>query len=287
MRERSLLANGLRFHLLEDGPSDGPLCLLLHGFPEFSYSWRHQLPSLAARGLCAVAPDLRGYHLSDKPRGVAAYDIDRLAEDVVALVAALGAKSADLVGHDWGGAIAWHVAMHYPSTVRRLAVLDCPPAPLLARALLRHPGQVRRSAYMFFFQLPWLPERLLTGRSLRGFMRGWAGRNVFSDEDLDRYVAAAGEPGAMEAALNYYRAAFRRVGAALRERPPQVRAPTLVLWGEHDRLFVDELLGELGRYVAAPLRVEVVAGAGHFLQQEAPTEVNRLLGEFLVTDRVK
>ena len=282
MEEGFVTAHGLRFHTVSEGPPDGRLVLLLHGFPEFWYSWRHQLPALGACGLRAVAPDLRGYNLSDRPRGVRAYDLDLLAGDIAALVGALGADQADLVGHDWGGAVAWHTAAHHPQRVRRLAVLSCPPPAALAQALLRDPGQRRRSAYMFFFQLPYWPERRLGGARLRDWIRSWAGRgDVFSEEDLDRYVEAFAQPGALSAALNYYRAAFRRSFRTLRERPRPVEAPTLVLWGQTDRILGVDLLRGLDRFVAGPLRVEVVPGAGHFVQQEAPEAVSRLLCEFL------
>jgi pimeloyl-ACP methyl ester carboxylesterase len=279
-------ANGLRFHYLEEGEPGAPLVLLLHGFPEFSRSWRHQLPALAARGLRVVAPDLRGYHRSDKPEGVGAYDLDLLGRDVVELMTALGADEAALVGHDWGGAIAWHAAMHWPARVRKLAVLDCPHPAAMAQALLGNPRQIRRSGYMFFFQLPLLPERWLRGERLRRFIRGWThDGKALPDEEIDRLVEAFSAPGVAHAAINYYRAAFRRLPRALRERPPPVRAPTLLLWGEHDRILGLELTRGHERFVAASLRVEIVAGAGHFLQQEAPATVNRLLGDFLTEGR--
>lgn len=271
----------LKLHCLQAGPLDGPLVLLLHGFPEYSYSWRHQIPALAAAGMRVVAPDLRGYNLSDKPAGVRSYGVDRLAGDVAALVASCGREQAAVVGHDWGGAVAWRTAMLHPARVSRLVVLDCPHPTLMARALLRDPGQLRRSGYMFFFQLPWLPERLLASGLLRHWLRRWATRDCFSELDLDRYVAAARQPGAMTAAISYYRAAFREWPRALREPPPPVGAPTLVLWGGADKILKRELNDHLDSLVAAPLRIAIIPGAGHFLQQEAPAEVNRLLLEFL------
>ena len=279
MRQGYLTANGLRFHYVEDGPADGPLVLLLHGFPEFSYSWRHQLPALAARGFHAVAPDLRGYHLSDKPSGVAAYDIDLLADDVTGWMDALGAPRAIVVGHDWGGGVAWHVAARHPDRVSKLVVLDCPHPAVMARALVRNRAQRRKSWYMFFFQLPLVPERRLAGNGMRGWIAGWGGH--LGDEDLARYVEAFPDAAALCGPINYYRAAFRRWPRMLRDKPRKVPAPTLLVWGADDRILGLELTQGMQRLVTGPLRVEIVAGAGHFVQQDAPAEVNRLLCDFL------
>jgi len=229
-----------------------------------------------------VAPDLRGYRENDKPPAVADYSLDELARDAVALVEALGHNECALVGHDWGGAIGWQVAMRHPAVVRRLVAIAGPHPVAFARALLRDPAQRRRSAYMLAFQVPGLPERWLRGPRLARFLRSWAARpDALADEDLARYVEAFdGHPGAMRSALAYYRAAFRRPWRAWSE-PPPVRAPTLVLWGERDPILGRSLLDDLPRYVRAPLRIEVVEGAGHFVQQEAPEAVNRALVAFL------
>jgi pimeloyl-ACP methyl ester carboxylesterase len=279
MRDDYLKANGLRFHYIEEGPADGPPVLLLHGFPEFSYSWRAQLPALAAAGFRAVAPDMRGYNLSDRPKSVAAYSIDELASDVAGMIDALGAQRVRLVGHDWGGAVAWHTAMHHSERVERLAVLACPPAAELARAILTDWRQARRSYYIFLFQIPGVAERLLSGDRFRRVLRR-IGRGVFSDEDLDRYMEAFATPGAMRAALNYYRAAFRGLAFARRNDARRVTAPTLVLWGERDGALGVRLTHRLDRYVAAPLTVEVLRGVGHFFHQETPEAVNQRLLDF-------
>ena len=289
MDELRLQANGIDFFALADGPAAGPLVLLLHGFPELSLSWRHQLPALGAAGLRAVAPDLRGYGRSGGREGP--FDLRTLADDVAGLVAALGRTRAAVVGHDWGGAVAWGAALHRPEVVERLAVLDCPHPAALAHELRHNPRQLRRSLYMLFFQLPWIPEWMLSrrggeqvGRALRG---GSHVRQAFSWEATRPYRQAFSDPAAARAALGYYRAAFRGFlsrrsrGAA----PTRIAAPTLILWGRHDRF--------LGLETLAPARlapffapgnepaVQIVEGAGHFLQNEAPEEVSAALVRFL------
>ena len=280
MESLFLTANGKTFHALADGPADGPLVLCLHGFPELGRSWRHQLPALAAGGYRTVAPDLRGYGQTEL-RGP--YDLRTLTDDVGALVAALGRERAIVVGHDWGGAVAWTVAALRPSLVEKLVVLNCPPPQDLARAMLRSPSQLRRSWYILFFQLPWLPERRMAANCAEVVARALVGgshrRGVWSRDELATYRVAFARPGRAKAAIDWYRASFRR---ALRPRRPRelppVEAPTLVLWGSEDRF--------LGRGLAAPDRlrrslakgnvptVVLIDDAGHFVQNEAPDRVN-------------
>lgn len=212
--------NGLWLHVVEAGPRDGPLLVLLHGFPEFWWAWRHQIAPLAEAGFHVAAPDLRGYNLSDAPRGIGSYRLDLLVADVLALADGLGAGRFDLVGHDWGGVIAWATAARHPDRIGRLVVLDAPNPDLLGQAL-KHPTQALRSSYAAFFQLPLLPEALLGAfgfAGLRALMRGSARPDSFRPGDLDRYAAAWGQPGRLGAMLNYYRALRQR------RRPPGARA---------------------------------------------------------------
>src|SRR3954468_12951859 len=205
------LGNGISLHCAEAGR--GPLVLLLHGFPEHWASWRYQVPALAAAGFRVVAPDLRGYGESDKPRGLDAYRVDVLAEDVARLVTALGAERAAVVGHDWGGALAWYAGMWHPEEVSRIAVLNCPHPSRMAQAL-RTARQRLRSWYMFFFQLPFLPEALLRANGFAALR--WAFRadplrkGAFAPEDLEGIVRAAAMPGALTAMVDWYRAMLRR-----------------------------------------------------------------------------
>jgi epoxide hydrolase 4 len=153
-----IATNGIRLHVVQTGPVTGPLVLLLHGFPEFWYGWRHQLPSLAAAGYRIWAPDLRGYNESEKPQGIAAYRLETLAADVIGLIDAAGRERACLVGHDWGGVIAWWIAMHAPDRLQRMVVINAPHGAAMRRQLRRHPVQWLKSAYVGWFQLPWIPE---------------------------------------------------------------------------------------------------------------------------------
>jgi pimeloyl-ACP methyl ester carboxylesterase len=278
--ESYITTNGVRLHCVAAGDSGGPLVVLLHGFPEFWYSWRQVLPALSEH--ChMVAPDLRGYNLSDKPRR--GYDLPSLCADVAGLVQALGARDALVVGHDWGGVIAWEFAMSYPALTRRLAILNAPhPAALLRE--LRNPRQLRRSLYAFFFLLPWLPEWTLArhqyARVRRLFQAGGAHGPGLTPEEVGRYVAAIARPGALTAALNYYRELGRRGPLALRPAR-RIAAPTLVLWGERDQALGVELLDGLDRWVTN-LRIQRFPTAGHWLAQQRPAEVSAALLEFLV-----
>jgi epoxide hydrolase 4 len=259
---------------------NGPLVLCLHGFPELGRSWRHQLPALADVGYRAVAPDLRGYGETEL-RGP--FDLRTLVDDVASVIAALGRQRAIVVGHDWGGAVAWSVAALRPSLVDRLVVLNCPPPRDLARAMLRSPAQLRRSWYILFFQLPWLPERRMAANCAEVVARALVGgshrRGVWSRDELAAYRAAFARPGRAKAAIDWYRASFRRSLRPGRSRGlPPVEAPTLVLWGTEDRFLGLELVDPdcLRRSLAngnLPT-VVLIEDAGHFVQNEAPDRVN-------------
>jgi pimeloyl-ACP methyl ester carboxylesterase len=280
MESLNLTANGIAFHALADGPSDGPLVLCLHGFPELGRSWRHQLPALAAAGYRVVAPDLRGYGGTELQ---GPYDLRTLVGDVEALIASLGRRRAIVVGHDWGGAVAWSVAALRPSVVEKLVVLNCPPPHELARAMLRSPSQLLRSWYILFFQLPRLPERRMAENCAEVVARALVGgshrRGVWSADELAAYRVAFARPGRAKAAIDWYRASFRSSLRPGRRRGlPPVQAPTLVLWGTEDRFLGRELAdpGRLRRSLADGNEPTVVwiDDAGHFVQNEAPDRVN-------------
>jgi pimeloyl-ACP methyl ester carboxylesterase len=277
---RFVYTNGVRLHCVEAG--DGPPVILLHGFPEFWYSWRHQLPALAAAGFRAVAPDLRGYNDSDKPPGVESYRPELLAQDVVGLIEKFGPGPAVLVGHDWGGIIAWLVTMRRPDLVQKLVVMNAPhPATFVAE--VRHARQFWRSWYAFFFQLPWFPEAALRFQNF-GMVRHALRRQpvhaaAFRPEDIRRYREALAKPAAVTAAINYYRAAFRYRRETARTYRP-IRGPVLVIWGEKDSYLNPHVLDGLPAW-APDARLLRLPDASHWVQNDAPDAVNQALLSFL------
>lgn len=270
----------VRLHYVEAG--EGPLVVLLHGFPEFWYSWRDQIPALAAAGFHVVAPDMRGYNFSSRPPEVAAYTYDKLAGDIAELIAERGGRSALLAGHDWGAAVAWTTAMYHPQAIERLAILNLPHPRRLLRAFL-DPRQLVRSWYMFFFQLPRLPELLVRRRNWEGLRRGLerdSHPGAFTPADIDRYIEAWSQPGAVTGMINYYRAAFRQTPRTAEARMRPIPAPTMIIFGETDHYLRHQLAEPYPGDVPNLERVVRLPGVSHFVQNDAPDEVNRLLIEF-------
>ena len=276
-----MTANGIKLHTARAGLDQGPLVILLHGFPEFWFGWRYQIGPLADAGYRVLAPDQRGYHLSDKPEGVASYALDALAADVVGLIDAAGRpRAALLAGHDWGGIVAWWVALRHPDRVERLAILNAP-HPAAVRHFWRHPAQLLKSWYVFYFQVPWLPEASLRRDDWRGLaesLRKTSRPGTFTDEDLERYRRAWSEPGAITTMIHWYRALFRA-------RPrlpadPRIRVPTLLIWGVHDR-FIRRELARTSVAFCNSGRLEFFEEATHWVQHEESERVNRLLLHFL------
>ena len=270
----------MRLHIAEAGPGDGPLVLLLHGFPEFWYAWRRQIACFAEAGFRVVAPDQRGYNLSDKPRRVSAYGLDTLAGDVVSLIDEAGRGRAILVGHDWGGLVAWWTAVRFPEGLERLAVLNAPP-PRVFRHHVRHdPRQRKRSWYIRYFQLPWLPERWYRRNNWEigvRSMKETACPGAFSDGDMALYREAWSRPGAIRAMIHWYRAALRH--PPRKPASPRVSLPTLIVWGARDRFLGQEML-EPSLGMCDVGRAEVLPEATHWVQHDEPERVNRLLLEF-------
>ena len=274
---RRLDANGLSFTVDEAGEGDA-VALLLHGFPESRFSWRHQLPALAEAGWRAVAPDLRGYGDSDKPKGREAYRLEHLTADVGALFDALGARRRLLIGHDWGAMVAWTAAIRRVRPLDGLVILNVPHPAVFRQVIARSWAQRRRSWYMAAFQLPVLPELAMTAG--RGWLtcRAIAGMAVdkaaFPPQVLDVYRDNAVRPGAMTAMINYYRANAVRPGP----EPDWgvINTPTLMIWGEEDKALGLELTEGYEAYVS-DFTVERLPGVSHWVQQEAPDAVNARL----------
>ncbi|HEV7385512.1 MAG TPA: alpha/beta hydrolase [Phenylobacterium sp.] len=284
---RRIQANGFDFAVDEAGEGDR-LALCLHGFPESRFSWRFQLPLLAQMGYRAWAPDLRGYGETEpKPRDVASYRIEKLMEDVAALIDASGAREVTLIGHDWGAALAWTFAANQVRPLKRLVIMNVPHPGVFAEHLRRSPRQMLRSWYMAFFQIPGLPERAMTANGARAIRRAFLGMAVdksnFTSDVLDRYAADAQRPGAMTGMINWYRAAARYPGK-LAGPWPMIETPTLVIWGEADAALGVELLDGTEAHVR-DLTVKRLPKVSHWVQQEAPEAVNAILAEWLAAAR--
>ena len=242
MENKILPTNGINLNVLQAGPPEAPLVILLHGFPEYSYGWRKQIPTLASAGYQVWAPDQRGYNLSDKPQGTAAYSLDELAADIVGLIDASGQKQAYLVGHDWGGAVAWWVAAKYPDRLAKLVILNVPHGAVMQKQLRTSFAQIRKSWYIFLFQLPWLPEKLAslqnwkaTAQSLIAISRP----GTFSEEELDQYRKAWSQPQAYHSMINWYRAMLQNPPSLPASRT--ITVPTLMIWGAQDKFLSREM----------------------------------------------
>ena len=273
-----IVTNGVNLHYVTQG--SGPLMLMLHGFPEFWYSWRHQIPEFAAN-FKVVAPDLRGYNDSEKPASQSAYVINELVRDVEGIIRGLGYEKCVLVAHDWGGAIAWNFAYDYPEMVERLIIMNCPHLAKFSEGL-RTPQQLLRSWYMFFFQLPLIPELFLQAQDYQFIENAFKGmainKSAFSREDIDAYKDAAAKRGALRAMINYYRnilssAMFNRNWSIL-------EVPTLMIWGEEDTALGKELTYGTEAYVK-DFQIKYIPNCSHWVQQEQPQLVNQYMRDFL------
>lgn len=300
IEHRYAALDGVRLHYVEAGaatarPGTSPV-ILLHGFPEFWYAWRHQIPAFARAGLRVIAPDMRGYGESDEPSGFASYDVETLADDVAQLVRAIGAERATIVGHDWGGMVAWWFAMRHPDLLDRLVVLNCP-HPARQLAMTFDPAQLRRSFDMLFFQLgrhvrayssqlPKLPELLLERGGfarLRKVLAGDTARpDAFADVDFERHAGAW--RGGFETMLNYYRALVRRSPWALRRQLRTIDKPVQVIWGARDRHVGFEYAEPPAKWVWH-CRFDVIDDATHWVHLDVPSRVNQLVLDFVLPAR--
>ncbi len=281
---RIVQTNGVRLHCVEAGPEDGPLLIFLHGFPEHSYGWRKQIGPFAEAGFRVLAPDQRGYNTSDKPKGVRAYGTDAVTDDVVGLIDQAGREKAYVVAHDWGGMAGWWLGIKHSERIEKLAILNAPHPKVMWHHLRTNPAQLRRGWYLFFYQLPWLPEKTLRKDDFNFLVKALkvtSRRGTFTDEEIAVYKEAWAQPGALTAMLNWYRAGLRA-----RPKPapsPRVTVPTLLIWGEKDRF--------LGRELAQPSinlcnlgRLAYIEEATHWVQHEEPERVNAMILDFFTAN---
>ncbi len=274
--------DSIRLHAVAAGPQDGPVVLLLHGFPEFWYSWRKQIGPLAAAGFRVIVPDQRGYNLSSKPPVVEAYQLENLVSDIVGVVDQLGRQRVYLVGHDWGAVVAWGVALFHPRRLHKLGILNVPHPLVMMRAARHNPRQMLRSWYGLFFQLPWLPEQVFSAANFKlgtSSLLLTSRDGTFTLDDLAHYREAWSPPGAITAMLNWYRALFRYPPTI---PDPRVKVPTRILWGRRDAFLLPELAEESVRYCDSA-ELTYFPQASHWIQQEEPEKVNQALIAFFRT----
>jgi len=275
MHTRTFDVQGLQLEAITAGPASGELVILLHGFPESGDAWRHQIPALAGAGFRVIAPHQRGYAGSSKPVSVLEYRLRQIEGDVLGLADAAGARQFSVVGHDWGGAVAWHLAARHADRLRRLVILNAPHPGTVARHTMHHPMQFLRSWYVGAFQVPMLPELLLGAGGhamLRRVMESSARPGAFDAELLQTYQAQWAQPHALASMLNWYR--------AIAFEPPTpttpIDVPTTVLWGAQDR-FLDRGLADAALALCTKGQLVPFPDATHWLHHEEPDEVNRQL----------
>jgi pimeloyl-ACP methyl ester carboxylesterase len=277
--------NGVRLHYVTAGK--GPLIVFLHGFPEFWYEWKTQLPEFA-KDHRAVAPDMRGYNLSAKPEGVDHYQMNHLVEDVRALADHLGYKKFILVGHDWGGAVAWSFAIAHPEYLEKLVIINCPHPAILARELAQNPAQQKASQYMLFFRSP-QAEQTLAANNYAGLVDAVLGEGlktgVFTEADKQAYIEAWSQPGALTGGLNYYRAANLGPPTSSQEVVAPVgnllvKVPTLVIWGDKDTALLTGNLDGMDKFVPN-LTIKRIPDGSHWVIHEKPELVNQYIRDFI------
>jgi pimeloyl-ACP methyl ester carboxylesterase len=273
--------NGIKLHVVMAGPKDGGAVLLLHGFPEFWYGWRNQIPALTEAGYRVIVPDQRGYNLSDKPKGIKEYTLDKLADDILGLVDVLGYEKVNLIGHDWGGLVAWSLAIWHPERLHKLGILNTPHPAVMNNFLRRgDPEQLRRSWYIFAFQIPWLPEVLMRANNwlrLEPALRNGGKPHTFTDEDIEKYKKAWSQTGALTAMLNWYRAG-RHISGLLKET--QIKVPTMLIWGMQDAA-LSHRMARLSLDYCEDGKLVFFEDATHWVQHDEAEEVTNFLLDFL------
>lgn len=279
--------SGIHLHVVQAGPKSGIPVVLLHGFPEFWYGWRKQIPALAEAGCRVIVPDQRGYNLSDKPKGVKNYDIYTLVDDILGLIKALDYEKVNLVGHDWGAVIAWALALSYPERLHKLVIMNVPHPAVMRKFLRRDFEQIRRSWYGGFFQIPWLPEKILSANNFRAMvreMKNSAKKNTFTNEDFEKYKEAWSQPDAMMSMLNWYRAIVQHPPKM--PDAPRVKVRTLMMWGMKDFALSHRMARPSMDYCDDGNLI-LFPESTHWIHLDAADEVNHYLVDFLLDSITK
>ncbi len=286
MQKKLIETNNIKLHVMTDGPENGPSVILLHGFPEFYYGWRKQIPALVSAGFRVIVPDQRGYNLSDKPKGISFYDVDILAKDIIGLLDHFGIEKTFLVGHDWGAVIAWTLALNHPERLKKLAILNVPHPDVMTRFILENTEQRKKSWYVFFFQIPIFVEWTLSNNNFHNMARMLVGsgrKSTFSASDLVEYKKAWAQPGSLTGMVNWYRAIFRRSLKHVLQRKGhsarRVKVPTLMLWGKQDVALSHEMV-EPSIKLCDQGEAVLFEKATHWVQHDEADEVNKRLIEF-------
>ena len=281
LESRIFEINGISLHVVLAGPANGKPLIFLHGFPEFWYAWRDQIDHFVSSGYRVIIPDQRGYNLSDKPAGIVNYSINLLARDIVGLLDQMAISKVFVVGHDWGAAVTWYLVARNPDRFIRTAILSAPHFRVFIKNLVTNPSQLRKSWYIFFFQLPWLPEIILRRKSwqlLLRTLRNTLPPAVFSDSDLELYQESWSRTGSLTAMLNWYRAALLRP-LKLKFAASRVKIPVLLIWGKQD-WFMGETMASKSLAYCDDGHLEMVDTATHWVQHEQPARVNTVVSQF-------
>jgi epoxide hydrolase 4 len=287
MQSQFIQTNHINLHVMTDGPENGMAVILLHGFPQFYYGWKDQISALVDAGFRAIVPDQRGYNLSDKPKGISAYDVDILANDIVGLLDHLGIQKAKIIGHDWGAVVAWTIGINHPERVEKLAILNVPHPDVMTDFVLHNSAQRKKSWYIFFFQIPWFVEWMLSKNDFEYLARMLtrSGRkNTFTEADMMEYKKAWSQKGALTGMVNWYRAVMRRgLRSALHRKKSHARrvhVPTMMLWGKRDIALSVEM-AQPSIDLCDQGELTIYDKSTHWVQHDASHEVNRKLIEFM------
>jgi pimeloyl-ACP methyl ester carboxylesterase len=274
--------NGIRMHVVEKGSKGQPVLVFLHGFPEFWYGWQHQIAYFTEKGYRVLLPDQRGYNLSSKPKEIKAYLVSELARDIAQLIEAVGEKQVYLVGHDWGAAVAWAMAYLYPQLITRLIIINVPHPKVFFRTLRSDPSQMLRSWYIGFFQIPFIPEKLISLRNfqmLQNSLLNSSYTGTFTKADIGQYIQAWQQQNAIPSMINWYRAAVRYRNPAVLFNH-KIDVPTLILWGEKDRFLKKEMAIKSLSYCQKG-KLYLIPDATHWVHHEKSQLVNELIAEFI------